>query len=196
MTATDIHCCHANAAELDLRAPCASTTGAKAMSGTVWLRTIHGSRPHSARRQRCITSAEHDADDDADEPADRRDAERDERGAAATATHSGGVSPPLVGSNSRATMSQTCGIARSCVRGRSMTPEPVSPSIGADDDAVGRAEELVELPEHGEHRERRPSDARTRDRDAAPRLRAASRASARHALAVTCSESAGMTVSP
>ncbi len=41
---------------------------------------------------------------------------------------SGGVLPPLVDWNSRATISQMCGIARSLVRGRIRNPDPVSPS--------------------------------------------------------------------
>ena len=56
MRATDIQSCHSNE-PISTRDPQLFTTGANAMSGTVWLRTIHGSRPHSARRQRCITSA-------------------------------------------------------------------------------------------------------------------------------------------
>ena len=56
MRATDIQSCHSNA-PISMREPQLFTIGANAMSGTVWLRTIQGSRPHSARRQRCMTSA-------------------------------------------------------------------------------------------------------------------------------------------
>ena len=45
-----------------------------------------------------------------------------------TGTISGGVSPPLVDWKSRAPISHRCGIARSLVRGRIITPDPVSPS--------------------------------------------------------------------
>ena len=53
------------------------------------------------------------------------------------------------GFDERATISHTCGIAWSLVRGSSRTPEPVIP-LSADEPAVGRAEELVELPDRGE----------------------------------------------
>ena len=79
MSATDIQSCHSNA-PISTRDPQLFTIGANAMSGTVWLRTIHGSRPHSARRQRCITSARPMPTTTPDEPADGRDAERRERG--------------------------------------------------------------------------------------------------------------------
>ena len=140
---------------------CALTIGAKAMSGTVWLTTIQGSRPHSASRQRCMTQRR------AARRRARRSASRRRRcrgsasAAVITETKSGGVLPPLVGSNSRATMSQMCGIARSLVRGSSMTPEPVSPSIAPTDDALGRAEELVEPPRAAARRARRARPSRT-----------------------------------
>ena len=57
-------------------------------------------------------------------------------------------------------MSQMCGIARSCVRGRIMKPEPDLALDAADDDALGRAEELVQLPEqqHGDDADHAPAD--------------------------------------
>ena len=79
MRATLIQSCHSNG-PISMREPQLRTIGAKAMSGTVWLSTIQGSRPHSASRQRCMMSAKPMPDDDADEPADRGDAEGDERG--------------------------------------------------------------------------------------------------------------------
>ena len=56
MSATDIQSCHSTP-PISIREPQLFTIGAKAMSGTVWLRMIQGSRPHSTRRQRCMTSA-------------------------------------------------------------------------------------------------------------------------------------------
>ena len=71
------------------------------MSGTIWLTTIQGSRPHSTRRHRCIArpriapTATPMSQPTAAMP-------RVTSAAEATDTHSGGVSPPLVGWNSRA----------------------------------------------------------------------------------------------
>ena len=103
-------------------------TGAKAMSGTVWLTTIHGSSPHSTSFQRCMRAPSRAP---TATPISQPTAAIPSVVSAAvmTGTMSGGVSPPLVDSNSRVTMSEMCGMARSCVRGRIMTPEPVSPSI-------------------------------------------------------------------
>ena len=56
MTATLIQSCHSNAPS-SIRDPHERTSGAKAMSGTVWLSTIHGSRPSSATRKRAISTA-------------------------------------------------------------------------------------------------------------------------------------------
>ena len=106
-----------------MREPQLFTIGAKAMSGTVWLRMIQGSRPHSTSRQRCITRARAmpttrpTSQPTAAMPERGQRAERDRRPTAAASPPGG--SPARAGAP---TMSQTCGIARSVVRGRIRTP--------------------------------------------------------------------------
>ena len=129
MSATDIQSCHSNE-PISMREPQLFTTGAKAMSGTVWLSTIHGSRPHSARRQRCITSARPMP---TTTPTSQPTAAMPSvvRAASATTAQSGGADGERVtGSTSRPTMSQTCGIARSVVRGSTRAPPITTPSAG------------------------------------------------------------------
>ncbi len=160
ITATEIHCGHGNPPR-SICVPMLATSGANAMSGTVWLTTIQGSRPHSARRQRCMTRP---SAAPTSTPMSQPTAAMPSVVSAAlmTVTNSGGVVPPLVDWNSRATISQMCGIARSFVRGSSMTPEPVSPVDRADDESLGRTEELVQLPDHHdrEHADDTPQDGR------------------------------------
>ena len=135
MIATDSHCGH-GAPPRDACVPIAFTTGAKAISGTVWLTTIQGRMPHSARRQRCITRPSSiPTATPMSQPTAAMPRVRPPR--SPPTTISGGVSPPLVDWNSRANISQMCGIARSWVRGRIMTPEPVSPAVAPSDDALG-----------------------------------------------------------
>ncbi len=118
-------------AELDARAP-VSTSGANAMSGTVWLMTIHGSRPHSARRQplhdagrgRCRRRRRRAS------RAPRCRGSRARRGARRPPSGGCADGERVTGSPSRPSMSQTCGIARSLVRGSSA-------DAAADHDAVG-----------------------------------------------------------
>jgi hypothetical protein len=76
------------------------------MSGTIWLTTIQGSSPASTRRQRCIAMPRSEP---MTTPMTQPSAARPRVMPAAPATEmiSGGVSPPLVGANIRATMSQT-----------------------------------------------------------------------------------------
>jgi hypothetical protein len=126
MTATETHCGHGNPPR-SICVPMLAMSGANAMSGTVWLTTIQGSSPHSARRQRCMTRP---SAAPTITPMSQPTAAMPSVSAAAesTVTNSGGVLPPLVDWNSRAAISQRCGIARSFVRGSSMTPEPVCPS--------------------------------------------------------------------
>ena len=113
-----------------MREPQLRTIGAKAMSGTVWLSTIHGSRPHSASRQRCMIRAKPMP---TTTPMSQPTAAMPSvtRAASATSSHSGFADGERVtGSISRAPMSQTCGIARSVVRGSTRTSPISTPSAG------------------------------------------------------------------
>ncbi len=181
------HCGHGNPPR-SICVPMLATSGANAMSGTVWLTTIHGSRPHSARRQRCMTRPSAAPTIDADQPADRGDAEgrdggrdhRDEqRRRAATARRLEQPRDHLPDVRHRAVVGARqqhdarAGLARD----------------RADHESLGRTEELVELPDHHdrEHADAHPTRRRTARRLMRGRLTL---------FAVTCSRSAGMTVSP
>src|SRR5690625_2397397 len=128
MSATDIQSCHTSGPIREL-APQLRTAGAEAMSGTVWLSTTHGSSPHSAIRQRSITSA---SPTPTTTPTAHPAAAipRVNRAAATTASHSGSSAARVTGSRRRVTMSQVWGIARSVVRGRTRAPATTTPSSG------------------------------------------------------------------
>ncbi len=101
------------------------------MSGTVWLSTIHGSSPHSARRQRCMASASAmPTTTPTSQPAAAMPSVVS--AARATTSQSGCADGERVtGSARRLTMSHTCGIARSVVRGRIRDSPTRTPSAGA-----------------------------------------------------------------
>ncbi len=200
MIATDSHCGHGGPPRA-ICVPIALTTGAKAIRGTVWLTTIQGSRPHSARRQRCITMP---SSIPTATPMTQPTAAipRVRAAALTTETMSGGVSPPLVDWNSRANISQMCGIARSLVRGRSRKPDPVSPAVAPTEHALGGAEELVRLPDRPRragcrrHPRRPPTAACPRACEPGEPGARRRQSSSGQAFAVRWSLSAGMTVSP
>ena len=180
------------------RDPQLLTIGAKAMSGTVWLRMIQGSSPHSARRQRCMIEREGDA---------RRRRPTSQPTAAiprvvsareATTPHSGGEpSWRVTGSNRRrdhvpdVRHREVGGARGQHARARRST----TPSVGG--------EELVQLP-HGDDREmpdrpqphaeqprRRPAGRRASGRSArASRSRRRRRWGA-HAFAVSARRAPG-----
>jgi hypothetical protein len=56
MSATDIQSCHSNP-PVESCVPMRRTSGASAMSGTVWLSTTHGRSADCAVRKRCMTIA-------------------------------------------------------------------------------------------------------------------------------------------
>jgi hypothetical protein len=127
MTATDIHGSQVKPSSSFEPQP--FTSGASAMSGTVWLSTTSGSTAERATRNRVISSASRKP---TTTPITQETAaiRRLVAPARSTASHSGSAPGCAVsGSPRRAIISDTCGMARSLVRGstsRSPTDHPCS----------------------------------------------------------------------
>ena len=105
------------------------TSGAMAISGTVWLSTTQGSTADSASRNRCMSSA---SASPTTTPTTQPIAAifSEKRQACPTTCHSGSPERPRAGSVSRVATSHRCGIARSLVRGRTTRPPISTPASG------------------------------------------------------------------
>ncbi len=106
------------------------TNGASATSGTVWLSTIHGSRPRSTTRNRAISSARTAP---ATSPSTSPCAAMASVVILAATTAAPTVGLPgaaLTGSKSCAKVVQTWGIESSPVRGSTLVPAARPPAAG------------------------------------------------------------------
>ena len=125
-TATDSHRGHSQP-PIDTRPPQLTTSGARAISGTVCETTRYGSRPRRTTLKRAITVAR--AMPTMLPMAKPAAASRNEYQAASSTTSQIGRSDVrLSSSNSRLPMSQTCGMAMSLVRGMIVQPR-ISPPL-------------------------------------------------------------------
>ena len=129
MSATDIHRCHSNV-PMWMRPPQPTTSGASAMSGTVWLSTTHGTSADSASCQRCMSAASSSPPiDPTSQPASATRSVNQQAESIALST----VGEPVAdvsGWSTRSTTSHTCGIARSSVRGRTLASPRCPPASG------------------------------------------------------------------
>ncbi|RFA22405.1 hypothetical protein B7R25_04490 [Subtercola boreus] len=110
--------------------PQATITGARAMSGTVWLRISQGSTARSATWSLCMSRAMRKPTTD---PMAQPTAATPRllRAAPMTAIHTGGEpAEVLTGSTARVSMSTRCGIERSSVFGRMLVPKNSTPATG------------------------------------------------------------------
>ena len=162
-TATDSHRGHSQP-PIDSRPPQLTTSGARAISGTVCDTTRYGSRPRRTTSKRAITVASAMPTARADDEPGERPGGTSTRLPASTTCQIGRSDVRLSSSNSRLPMSHTCGMAMSLVRGQDRPAEDLA--------AVVRSDRLVHLP----HARPPGRAARTNSTDLA----------ARQALAQTC----------
>ena len=196
MSATDIQRCHSSPPRW-MRPPQPTTSGASAISGTVWLSTTHGTSADSASRERCMSAASSSPPTaPTSQPASATRSVNQQ--ALSIAVRTVGDPAALVsGCSTRPATSHTCGMARSSVRGSRLAP-PTCPPASGTTTLTSSHSAASSRSARTPTTTRRPTPERSRGRTGTGAVRSGASVVGQigHAVATTGVASAGMTCSP